>query len=151
MIVNYSDQPVLKNCNSIFLAGPTPRNKSVLSWRPRACEYLQELNFQGIVYVPELSSGEAQFNYDNQVSWEWEALEESGIILFWIPRERETMPALTTNVEFGYYVRNKKVLYGRPDSAYSVAYLDKLYKRHHEERIFNNLKDLCSFAVEKLI
>ena len=33
MVVNYSDQEVLKGKKSIFLAGPTPRNDSVVSWR----------------------------------------------------------------------------------------------------------------------
>ena len=33
MVVNYSDQEVLKGKKSIFLAGPTPRDDSVVSWR----------------------------------------------------------------------------------------------------------------------
>ena len=147
--VNYSDQNVVKSKNSIFLAGPSPRGEKNLSWRPEACKYLQELGFDGVVYYPEYET-EVQFDYNKQVLWEWEALEEAGIIIFWIPREREKMPALTTNVEFGYYVRDKKSLYGRPDYAYSIEYLDRLYKRHHNEEIFKDLKSLCAFAVKRL-
>ena len=33
MIINYSDQEVIKGKKSIFLAGPTPRNESTNSWR----------------------------------------------------------------------------------------------------------------------
>ena len=54
------------------------------------------------------------------------------------------MPAFTTNVEFGYYVRNPKVVYGRPDSAEKMKYLDRLFKRHHSEGIiYNDLRELC--------
>lgn len=38
------------------------------------------------------------------------------------------MPGSTTNVEFGYWVKSGKVLYGRPKDAVKVKYLDWLYK-----------------------
>lgn len=151
MNINYSDQPVMLGDKSIFLAGPTPRDKKISSWRPEACKYLSDLGFSGIVYVPELSSGEAQFNYDNQIDWEWNALDSASVILFWVPREMHNMPALTTNVEFGYYVREKKVFYGRPNTAQNIKYLDRLFKRHHADiMIFEDLKTLCDEAVEFL-
>ena len=111
MVINYSDQLVMHTEKSIFLAGPTPRKNDVKSWRPEACRYLQEQGFNGIVYVPELSTKEALFSYDKQIEWEWEALDNASIIIFWIPRELPDMPAFTTNVEFGYYVRDDKVVY----------------------------------------
>ena len=61
------------------------------------------------------------------------------------------MPALTTNVEFGYYVRDSRTLYGRPDAAVLNQYLDRLYKRHHENiKIYNTLSELCNKGVELL-
>ena len=151
MIINYSDQPVLNAIKSVFLAGPTPRSKDVNSWRPAACRYLEDIGFDGVVYVPEFSTGEAQFNYDNQVEWEWEALEKASIIAFWVPRNKSIdMLGLTTNIEFGYYVRNSKVLYGRPDNADTIRYMDKLYKRHHNRIIYNDLFELCNSVVTLL-
>lgn len=151
MIINYSDQPVKTAEKSIFLAGPTPRKSEVPSWRPDACKYLQEQGFDGVVYVPELSTGEALFNYYNQIEWEWEALEKASVIVFWIPRNLQDMPAFTTNVEFGYYVRDSRVLYGRPDTAVLNRYLDRLYNRHHKDRqIYNNLQALCNASVSLL-
>lgn len=38
---------------SIFLAGPTPRDKNTPSWRPQALEILRDMGFGGPVYVPE--------------------------------------------------------------------------------------------------
>lgn len=151
MIINFSDQPLSLSKKSIFLAGPTPRKKGICSWRPEACKILQSLGFDGVVYVPELSSQKVLFNYDNQIDWEWKALENAGIVIFWIPREMPDMPALTTNVEFGYYVRDSRTLYGRPDAAVLNQYLDRLYKRHHENmRIYNTLSELCKKGVELL-
>ena len=147
MRINYSDQPVI-NGKSIFLAEPPPRSNDVLSWRPEACEYLNELNFDGIVYVPELSNHKALFNYDNQVAWEWEALEKADVIIFWVPRKKPEMMALTTNIEFGYYVREDRILYGRPETSESNVYLDRLYKRHHSNGvIYNDLKEICNAAI----
>ncbi len=98
MKVNYSDEPVIKAEKSIFLAGPTPRNIEVQTWRKEAIKLLQDLGFDGIVYVPEREFDDRTFNYDNQVWWEREALHNANSIVFWIPRDIKTMPAFTTNV-----------------------------------------------------
>lgn len=42
---------------SIFLAGPTPRNKDeVESWRPDALKILEDKGFDGVVFIPEPES-----------------------------------------------------------------------------------------------
>ena len=56
MIINYSDQEVIKGKKSIFLGGPTPREENVASWRTEACKILEEMQFDGVVYVPEYST-----------------------------------------------------------------------------------------------
>lgn len=55
MIINYSDQEVIRNRKSIFLAGPTPRGENIESWRKYACQFLEKNGFDGVVYVPEYS------------------------------------------------------------------------------------------------
>lgn len=151
MQVNYSDQEVILARKSIFLAGPTPRDEAVHSWRPYAIKLLREMGFDGVVYVPEYETGEVLHNYDNQIEWEWKALDQAGAILFWVPRNLETMPAFTTNVEFGYWVRDDRAFYGRPSSAVLVRYLDSLYKRHHKERlVYTDLHSLCGRCCDYL-
>lgn len=98
MKINYSDQEVIKNEKSIFLAGPTPRSLDVETWRKSAISILKNLGFDGVVYVPELEHDNRTFNYDNQVWWEREALHTANTIVFWIPRDMKTLPALTTNI-----------------------------------------------------
>lgn len=117
MIINYSDQEVIKGEKSIFLAGPTPRGEGIISWRNEACKKLEENGFDGIVYVPEYSTWKPKADYVDQAMWERQALTEATIILFWIPRSLPDMPAFTTNVEFGYWLHTGKVIYGRPDNA----------------------------------
>ena len=152
MIVNYSNQKVEKGDKSIFLAGPTPRSTDVESWRPEAVKILRDLGFDGIVYVPELCVDNRTFNYINQVWWEREALHNADVIVFWVPREMKTMPALTTNVEYGYWIakNSDKVVYGRPDLSDSNRYLDWLYKAETGKDPANNLTDVLSEAVKNV-
>ena len=148
MRVNFSDEVVLKGKNSIFLAGPTPREEKVASWRVAAVKKLEELGFDGVVFVPEYSTWVPKTNYVDQANWEREALTEATIILFWIPRSLPDMPGFSTNVEFGYWLHSKKVIYGRPDGAPKTKYLDWLYKTDYNEEPFNDLDKLLEYAVE---
>lgn len=147
MIINYSDEEVIKGKKSIFLAGPTPRNQSVVSWRKYACEKLKELGFDGVVYVPEYSSFKPKDDYVDQAMWERNALIQSTVILFWIPRDLDDMPAFTTNVEFGYWLHTGKVIYGRPDEAVKIKYLDWLYKVDYNKEPINDLDSLLSESI----
>lgn len=147
MVINYSDQEVIKGEKSIFLAGPTPRSEKVKSWRGEACKRLEELGFEGVVYVPEYSTWSPKMDYLDQVSWEREALTEATTILFWIPRSFPDMPALTTNVEFGYWMHSGKIIYGRPDDAEKIKYLDWLYEGDYGMKPVNNLDELLEKAI----
>jgi nucleoside 2-deoxyribosyltransferase len=150
MKVNYSDEKVLKDGKSIFLAGPTPRSLDVETWRKEAIEILESLEFDGIVYVPERKFDDRTFNYDNQVWWEREALYNSDIIVFWIPRFLPHMPAFTTNVEYGYWMakHNEKVIYGRPNDSEKNRYLDWLYQTETGKKPIGDLTELLKEAVK---
>ena len=148
MIINYSDQEVIKGQKSIFLAGPTPRGENVKSWRTDACKMLEQLGFDGLVYVPEYSTWKPKADYVDQAMWEREALSNATVIAFWIPRSLPDMPALSTNVEFGYWLHTGKVVYGRPDDAKKIKYLDWLYEVDMNNKPVNNLKDLLINSVE---
>lgn len=112
--------------SSIFLAGPTPRDAHVASWRPKALALLEACGYRGAVFVPEDRSGglKADFNKQAQVDWERDGLERADCILFWVPRELTTMPAFTTNIEFGWWMQSRKIAYGAPDKAPRTGYLD---------------------------
>jgi hypothetical protein len=120
MKIVYARSPLQR---SIFLAGPTPREAHVQSWRPEALRLLDEQGFDGTVFVPEDSDSSPRFNYYDQIEWELQALHSATIILFWVPREMKEMPALTTNVEFGLFARNGNIVLGCPPNAEKMKYL----------------------------
>ena len=113
MQVVYAKEPFPTEVRAtIFLAGPTPRDKSVPSWRPEALRLLAEAGFDGHVFSPEPRDGAWKKGYDEQVEWEEEGLNRADYILFWIPRDMATMPALTTNDEWGAWKNSGKVVLG---------------------------------------
>lgn len=89
----------------LFLAGPTPRSPDVPSWRPEAIALLNRLWFppEPLVVVNPEPFGPPD-DLDAQYEWEAAARATADVVLFWIPRDMQTMPAMTTNVEFGYDV-----------------------------------------------
>lgn len=118
---------------SIFLAGPTPRSESVPSWRPEALRFLEEAGYDGVVYIPEFRVGypTKNFNgYEGMVEWELKCLNQADVILFWVPRDMQTLPGLTTNVEFGTWLKSGKCVYGRPNNAVNIRYLDWMYEHY---------------------
>jgi hypothetical protein len=140
----YALQPIGK---SIFLAGPTPRKDEIESWRPEALSILQELEFDGTVYVPESEDWKKHDNYQAQIEWEWQALDTSSVILFWVPRDLHLdkegdlkMPAFTTNVEFGLAAKSGRVVLGYPIGTDKMPYLHSIARRFHIP-VYNDLRD----------
>jgi hypothetical protein len=138
---------------SIMLLGPTPRRPApgmnpTPSWRPAALGILERLEFDGTVFVPEASDWAQHDHYDAQVAWEWEALDQATVSAFWIPRELVTMPAFTSNVEFGYKVASGRVLLGYPEDAPKMTYLAALAERFHAP-VYHDLDTLLAHAVSR--
>jgi hypothetical protein len=140
---------------SIFLAGPTPRDPKVETWRPEALSILAELGYDGTVYVPESADWAKHDRYDDQIGWEWQALDMATVIVFWIPRDLSLtengemkMPAFTTNVEFGLLARSGKCFLGAPGPAEKMSYLRKLASATGME-IHDDLRETLEAAVER--
>lgn len=147
MKLNHSDEPLAIEGASLFLAGPTPRRREVVSWRPEAIEILVRVGFEGTVLVPERRDWQHRFDYVDQVEWEFAGLERADAIVFWIPRDVELLPGFTTNVEFGRYVGSGRVIYGRPDGRPHNRYLDWLYTKLTGQAPHNELADTLRAAV----
>ncbi len=151
-VVNSINRP------SIFLAGPTVRGHQphLTSWRYEAIEEFKRQGFEGDLIVPEFTSKtESDQNKAWVPKWEYNGLKASDCILFWIPRTRELI-ALTTNMEFGYWQGREpqKMVYGRPDDAYRMSYLDIMWGEvfeeslNYEANIYNTLKDTVTAAIK---
>ena len=116
--------------------------------KKEACEILERLNFDGVVYVPEYSTWHPKEDYTDQAMWERMALTEATVIMFWVPRSLPDMAGFTTNVEFGYWLSSKKVIYGRPDYAKKIKYLDWLYELDYNKKPINDLEALLKETIK---
>lgn len=144
--------------SSMFLAGPTPRDSSVVDWRKEAVEILENLKYKGVVFIPcpdfvwndEKNNLTGKWNYDEQCAWEVLHREIADQIVFWVPRDIQGgMPAFTTNVEFGEDLSSEKMVYGRPENAEKCRYLD-LRVKSIDNPIFNDLSVMLTEVVSKL-
>ncbi|MFF9638784.1 nucleoside 2-deoxyribosyltransferase domain-containing protein, partial [Streptomyces bacillaris] len=122
---------------AVFLAGPTPDEAApVPSWRPAAVEALaaQWTGDQPLtVLTPESRDGVRAERYEHQVDWETAARAHATAILFWIPRDMERLPGMTTNVEFGLDVTTGRAVLGCPPDCPSPErnrYLIYVARRH---------------------
>ena len=156
---------------SIFLAGPTVRGHQpyLTSWRYEAIKKVEEWGHEVDLIVPEFIS---PLTSDKGVEWcpiwEFAGLQKADCILFWIPRTRDKVVdgkiqhgliALTTNMEFGYWQGRQpdKMIYGRPDDAYRMSYLDIMWKavyleqqsKTYNPRIYNTLENTLEASIVK--
>src|SRR5208283_4790938 len=147
-----------KITKSIFLAGPTPRSKSLVSWRQDALTILDHYRYDGVVFIPEPRDGEFTSNYDDQVNWEEKYLNVADCIVFWVPRDLEAdpdnfpsakMPAFTTNVEFGAWASSGKIVFGAPPDAPKNSYL-KHYAQKYNVKVSEHLPGVLMDAVMML-
>jgi len=133
------------NGPAVFLAGPTVRgNQQHLqpSWRFEAIEEFNRQGFDGAVIIPEfVSKTESDKAKPWIPEWEYNGLKRADAILFWIPRTRELI-GLTTNWELGYWMGKapERVVYGRPDDAFRIDYLDIMWKSTFNDSIFRTPK-----------
>jgi len=149
MKVLYADEPPFTGHDtdeeeSVFLVGPTPRSDDVPSWRPNALKILEDYGYNGLVLVPEREDWKTGFTYIDQVEWEYLGLTHATKIIAWVPRCMKTMLALTTNVEFGFWLARSpdRFFYGRPFDAPHTKYLDWMYEKHTGRKPIDNLNDL---------
>jgi len=150
MTVVYVKQPFPKTFSkSIMLVGPTPRSPEVDSWRPDALRILKQLGYDGVVFVPEPKDGKWRHNYEGQIETEEKMLNRADCIVCWIPRNMQTMPALTTNDEYGTWKQSGKVVFGAPKDAPSVRY-QEYYARKLGIPTHDTLEATLKSAVERL-
>lgn len=169
MQIVYARQPLPSGFRtSLYLAGPTPRDRSVPSWRPEALAILARLGYDGTVFVPEDEGwGLREDTFVPQVDWELAAMHRSDQIVFWIPRDLRVltdvragesaeralrMPAFTTNVEFGFWLRDReRVVLGAPDSAHKNRYIETIAApERFDLPVYRTLKATLVTAVARL-
>lgn len=147
MQIIYSQQDPPKSWkHAVFLAGPTPRDSETPSWRPEALKLLEELGYDGVVFVPEFD-GSWRGSYIDQTEWEQKCMNMADTILFWVPRDLRVLPGFSTNIEFGRFIGTGKIVFGRPEGAPKTQYLDWLAGTE-KTPVYNTLKETIVASVD---
>lgn len=146
-----------KVTKTIFLAGPSPRTKDP-SWRTEALALLDQLGFDGHVFIPEpdpaTTKGWAE-DYMAQLMWEEEGLKRADVIVFWVPRDMSgdragtPLPGFTTNDEWGAWKASGKVVWGSPFWAERVRY-QIWYAERLRVPIATTLSETLENAIERV-
>jgi len=75
-------------------------------------------------------------------------MDDSDTILMWIPRKiKNKLYGLTTNIEFGMYIKQSKLIYGRPNDSDKNRYLDYVYNKYNSNKYFNNLNTMINTII----
>lgn len=154
----YAQDPIPNQIEkSIFLAGPSLRpGQEGTSWRIKALQILESLEYDGIVFVPEFKDSifDDNFNWNTQVSWENRCLKIADNILFNINRDIDNkLLGLTTNHEFGYWSKSGKCILVTPLNADKVEYQKhwaKELKIPQFQDLFNGIKYLINEQTNEL-
>lgn len=141
---------------TLFLAGPSIRDYTQRDWRHDAIQILENLSYNGIVFIPipeDVFYQRQPLNkagYDNQIQWEKNARRMSDVIVFWVPRNMQAgVYGLTTNFELGEDLKTGRVIYGRPDEADKCRYLDKCVTSNAQE-VYSDLNELLTVTISFL-
>jgi len=142
---------------TVFFAGPTVRGHQshLTSWRPEAIAEFERQGFDGDVILPEFTAPRGQRH--STVSdkgklwipaWEYAGLSGCDVIMFWVPRTRELI-GLTTNHEHGFWLAKNalKCVYGRPDDAYRMTYLDLMWEWFANKPFYTTLTDTVQASI----
>jgi calcineurin-like phosphoesterase family protein len=130
--------------NTVFLAGPCPRDPAVGDWRGEFIALLDAKAKESNVQIDILNPTNRNFddaNYVKQCDWEHEGLAMASVIVFWVPRT-EKNPAFTTNVEFGEWFQSGKCICGGPKDGWKNRYL---------EQRFNGTGQKWFYSIEEIV
>lgn len=134
-VIYYGEEMPYRFSKSVFLCGPSFRTgQEGESWRKDALQILQDIGFDnGVVFVPENRDGklDENHNYNETVSWEQKHLDICDVALFWVPRDLETLPAFTTNLEYGHLYTSGRVVLGFPEDTPKMKYLEYCAKQNN--------------------
>jgi 8-oxo-dGTP pyrophosphatase MutT (NUDIX family) len=147
-VVYAPEQPSAQFSKAIFLAGPSPRDPAQPNWRPEALRALEDMGYDGVVFVPLPRDGNWSHGYDAQVEWEAAHLNMADVVVFWVPRSKE-LPALTTNVEYGMYFDSGKAILGYPEGATHMRYLED-HGRKEGVPVYKTLVETLKAAVDRI-
>ncbi len=133
MFINHSKQSLIKSEKGIYLANPTKEVEL------EALSTLEQKGFDGVVYIGGIAERE----------WNEEAIKNSNAVVLWVSKPQSETPSFTRCVNFEELISTGKLLYGRPNDADRLKYIDWLYEFDMSEKPFASMEELIDTAIAK--
>lgn len=150
---------LLCRVGSIFLAGPTSRHQLIeYNWRCKAVAFLREAGFKGFIFVPEPRGREEEGDFTERRyihQWESHRLFSASRVMFWIPRNKDELLGLNTNLELGILIgltllserSSARLFVGWPNEAERMGLPYHYAIEHAGCKWHRNLQELCGAVV----
>lgn len=98
---------------ALYLAGPIAYDPHGHNWRKEALTFLEEKQYDGIVYYPIARNENPPEDWTAHIQWEQQAIQRSDIIVFWIPESLSSIPQnFLIGIEFGKYLPGRNIIVG---------------------------------------
>lgn len=123
---------------ALYLAGSAPSSEAS-SWTTMALEQLAQLDYTGVVFVPDAAHV--------QSDWADDGLHLADTIVFWFAGEKEGVEADT---QFGSWVGTGKCVYGRREGGLRVAERDRVFAREARGTVHDTLPAALAEAVGRV-
>jgi len=137
----------------VFLGGPI---QGAPNWQKEICDDLSGYKNLVVTNPRRKSLDKSKFNFDEQVKWETEYLNESDIIVFWLPKEEEKiegrMYGQTTRFEVGEWIAkcSKKIIIGIDDNFPMKRYIKNRLEKDYGVKILNTYNELLKEVKNKI-
>ena len=137
----------------LFLAASAlHEGKLSSSWRIAAIQLLEQLGYDGIVYIPENREGcptTAALDYEARVKWTRGALMRSDVIVFWLSEDLKSMPNIVMGVELGWLMQSGRIVLGAPLETGEIRAL-QIYAREFHVPYYRELSEALHEAVNRI-
>lgn len=135
----------------LFLGGPI---QGAENWQNKVCDDLSDIN--NLVITTPRRDNYDKFNLDEQISWETQYLNQSDILLFWIPKEHEIIEGRvygqTTRFEVGEWVAkcHKKLVIGIDNEFPMKKYIKKRLEQDYGVEVKDTYSQVLSETKKRI-
>lgn len=140
---------------SIYLAGPdNSPDIFAPSWRNEAIHILDDLKFNGRVYVPEISDynqyNKNDYTESDKNKWIYNHMDNADLVVFWFPNN---IVDIKSYIDFGYMLGNRRnqVVLGYPESDINIENMKRLYDLSNDYGTTHRLDFLLIKAIKILV
>jgi 8-oxo-dGTP pyrophosphatase MutT (NUDIX family) len=137
----------------LFLADSTfQQDKLNSSWRMDAIQWLEQLGYDGIVYIPEDREGSptnAVLDDEARIRWTHGAQMRSDVIVFWLPADIKSSSDIVTGVELGWLMASGRIILAMPSETEKVRDL-RLYAQQFGVPYYTTLSKALDEAVKRI-